>query len=63
MKENDEHAALRGMRRAAKVAYERAARFGLQVPIWKDGKVVYIDPKTGTASDQRSEPASLNSIS
>ena len=36
------------MRRAAIVARERAARFGLKIPIWKDGDIVFVDPSRGT---------------
>ena len=36
--------ALRGMRRAAAIARQRAARFGLQIPVWRDGAIVFINP-------------------
>jgi len=37
--------ALKGMRRAAVVARERAARFGLQIPVWRDETIVFINPE------------------
>ena len=35
---------MRGLERARKRAFERAARFGLKIPIFKGGSVVFIDP-------------------
>ena len=44
MKEtNERESALRGMQQAARIAHARAARFGLKIPVWKDGTVVYIE--------------------
>ena len=37
--------ALRGMHRASIVARERAARYGLKIPVWKEGKIVYLDAR------------------
>lgn len=46
MKESeDKDLALKGMRRAAVVARERAARFGLQIPVWRGGAIVFINPE------------------
>ncbi len=33
------------MYRAAKEATEKAARFDLQMPEWKDGKIIFVDPR------------------
>ena len=33
------------MCRASKTAQEKAARLKLQIPIWIDGKIVYVDPE------------------
>lgn len=41
----DMNLALKGMRRAAIIARERAARFGLQIPVWRDGAIVFINPE------------------
>ena len=35
---------MRGLERARKRSYERAARFGLKVALFKEGSVVFIDP-------------------
>ena len=43
--------ALKGMRRAAVIARERAARFGLQIPVWRDGAVVFVNPKLKAQPD------------
>ena len=40
----DKDLALKGMHRAAAVARERAARFGLQIPVWRDGAIVFVSP-------------------
>ena len=46
MKDTEEKdLALKGMRRAAIVARERAARFGLQIPVWRDGAIVFVNPE------------------
>ena len=37
---------LAAMRRAALQARKLAAMHGLKIPIWKDGKVMHIDPLT-----------------
>ena len=37
--------ALKGMRRAAVKARERAARFGLKLPVWRDGAIVFVNPE------------------
>jgi hypothetical protein len=47
----DKDMALRGMRRAAVIARERASRFGLQIPVWRDGAIVFVDPKVGAQPD------------
>lgn len=52
----DNDLALRGMRRAALVARERAARYGLQIPVWRDGAIVFVNPKIKAQPD-----AALNS--
>lgn len=41
----DKDSALKGMRRAAVIARERAARFGLQIPVWRDGAIVFVNPE------------------
>jgi hypothetical protein len=38
---------LAAMRRAALQARKLAAMHGLKIPIWKDGKVMHIDPFAG----------------
>jgi hypothetical protein len=35
---------LRAIKRAARKAYEDARKNNLKIPIWKNGKVVYIEP-------------------
>lgn len=47
----DKDLALRGMRRAAVVARERAARFGLQIPVWRDGAIVFVNPNLNAQQD------------
>jgi hypothetical protein len=47
----DEDLALKGMRRAAVIARERAARFGLQIPVWRDGAIVFVNPKVKEQAD------------
>lgn len=37
--------ALEAMRRAARTARERAAALNMMVPVWKDGRIVHVDPK------------------
>jgi len=53
----DKDLALKGMRRAAAVARERAARFGLQIPIWRDGAIVFVNPNPNAQQDD-----SINSV-
>ena len=53
----DKDLALRGMRRAAVIARQRAARFGLQIPIWRDGAIVFINPNLNAQPDD-----SINSV-
>ena len=43
--------ALAAMGRAARDAWRRAAMYGLDVPIWQDGKIVYVDPAELLAGD------------
>lgn len=38
--------ALNAMRRAAKQAHKRAASFDLDIPIWEDGKVIFVEAKS-----------------
>ena len=46
MKEDKEAAeALRAMERAARIARRQAAEKNLKMPVWKNGAIVYIDPK------------------
>ena len=33
------------MCRASKTAQKRAAELNLKIPVWKDGKILYIEPK------------------
>lgn len=37
--------ALDAMLRASKEAAERAAEKNLKIPVWKDGKIVFLEPK------------------
>lgn len=49
MKEDQETAlALRAMERAARIARRQAAEKNLKMPIWKNGAIVYIDPRDET---------------
>lgn len=51
MKEDQETAlALRAMERAARIARRQAAEKNLKMPIWKNGAIVYIDPRDETPS-------------
>ena len=47
MKEKINYAdlAFSAMCRAAKEAHEKAAAHNLKIPIYKDGKVIHVDPK------------------
>lgn len=47
----DKDLALKGMRRAAVIARERAARFGLQIPVWREGVIVFVNPKLKAQPD------------
>jgi len=38
-------AGLRALRRAARNAYEEAARWGLKVPVSHKGKIIHMEPK------------------
>lgn len=52
MKDTEEKdLALKGMRRAAVVARERAARFGLRIPVWRDGVIVFVNPELKAQPD------------
>ena len=46
MEKNNEYTemGLRAMRRAAKKVYDDAKKNNYKIPIWKNGKVEYIDP-------------------
>ncbi len=33
------------MCRASKSAQKKAASLNLKIPVWKDGKIIYVDPK------------------
>lgn len=46
MEKNNEYTemGLRAMKRAAKKVYEDARKNNYKIPIWKNGKVEYIDP-------------------
>jgi hypothetical protein len=37
--------ALNAMRRASRQVLERAANKGLKIPIWKEEKIIFVDPK------------------
>jgi hypothetical protein len=37
--------AIDSMRRASKIAQKKATENGLKVPIWKDGKIIYLESK------------------
>ena len=43
--------ALAAMKRASLVARQRASEKGLKIVIWRDGKVVEIDPRTKPPQD------------
>jgi hypothetical protein len=42
---------LRAIKRAAINAYEDARKNNLKIPIWENGKVVYIEPTLETISE------------
>ncbi len=37
--------AIAAMCRASKIAQKRATESGLKIPIWKDGKITYLESK------------------
>ena len=45
--------ALNAMRRASILAKRRAAAKNLKIPVWKDGKVSYIDPNISPATGSK----------
>ena len=44
-KESYSNLALSAMHRASKKAIEKAANLDLKVPVWKDGKIIFINAK------------------
>jgi len=54
--DSESQAALAAMERAAEVARLRASRFGSRLALWKDGKVVLVDPSS--SSNEESDTAS-----
>ena len=44
--------ALRAMERAARIARRQAAEKNLKMPVWKNGAIVFIDPKQESQSEQ-----------
>jgi hypothetical protein len=44
-KESYSKSALNAMYRATKQALEKAANMNLQIPEWKDGKIIFVDPE------------------
>ncbi len=46
MKEDKEAVeALREMERAARIARRQAAEKNIKMPVWRNGEIVYVDPK------------------
>jgi len=45
--------ALDAMHRASKIAQKKATEMGLKVPIWKDGKIIYLESKKHKKKIQR----------
>jgi hypothetical protein len=43
--ESNSQLALNAMHRAAKQAVERAANLDLSIPVWKDGKIIFVKAK------------------
>jgi hypothetical protein len=43
---------LRAMKRAAKKVYEDARKNNIKIPIWKNGKVEYIEPARENRAEQ-----------
>ena len=37
--------AIDAMFRASKIAQKKAAEKGLKIPVWKDGKIIYLESK------------------
>jgi hypothetical protein len=52
---------LNALKRAARKAFERARQNNLGVPIWRDGKIEYINSETATeqAAQADHQPAAL----
>ena len=46
-KESESALALRAMKRAALIARHRAAEKNLKIPVWKNGRIVHVDPMKG----------------
>lgn len=44
-KESYSKLALNAMNRASKQALEKAANMDLKIPEWKDGKIIFVDPR------------------
>jgi hypothetical protein len=44
-KELNSQLALNAMHRASKKAVEKAANLGLSIPVWKDGKIIFVKAK------------------
>jgi predicted ABC-type ATPase len=44
-KESYSKSALNAMHRASKQALEKAANMDLKIPEWKDGKIIFVDPR------------------
>jgi hypothetical protein len=49
--------ALAAMQRAADEAWKLAAMHGVKIPVWRDGRVVYVDPKEGIPAESGEKPA------
>ncbi|MBU1345050.1 MAG: hypothetical protein KKE44_20490 [Proteobacteria bacterium] len=44
-KESKSQLALNAMQRASKKAVEKAANLDLSIPVWKDGKIIFVKAK------------------
>jgi hypothetical protein len=44
-KESNSQLALNAMHRASKKAVEKAAYLDLSIPVWKDGKIIFVKAK------------------
>jgi len=44
-KESYSKLAMNAMNRASKQALEKAANMDLKIPEWKDGKIIFVDPR------------------